>query len=601
LAAQRRQGVRVVSGEDRERVCDILAATIPHAEHKMIARRKNPRASADTSASIGRRDFLGTVSSIAGAGFLAPAIIGALGDRAAYAKKSASTANVVVKTNGGQLGGVSQDGVISFKGVRYGESPAGENRFKPPVKVKPWNGVREAIAYGPQAIQARDPGWSTNLIVPPTDEDCLFLNIWTQGVHDGRKRPVMFYSHGGGWNTGNGGAPTPPGDSNHDGTALAKNYDVVFVTHNHRLNLLGFLYLGDILGEEYAASGCAGVLDIQAALQWVVENIAAFGGDPTNIMIFGESGGGYKTTTLTAMPGAHGMFQKASVESGSAIDLTPKDRANETAHRTLERLGLTEKTARDLVKMPLTNILDVISVVPSGTAATPGRPLAFSPVVDGHYIPANPYDPVAPPFSKDIPMIIGTNKDEALLFLRGNKAVFTMDDAGLRQRVQAIFHDKADRVLEVYHRSRPNASPTDLLVAIQTAQMFRANAIKMAERKTAQNGAPVYMYQMTYESEVLANDDPPYPMKASHAMEMALKFDHPNLTGLLGNRPERFQAAANMSHAWTSFARNSDPNFEGLPHWPPYTLEKRETMFINAQCEVVDDPDSEERRLWSEL
>lgn len=546
---------------------------------------------------IGRRQFLGRASAMGAGAIFAPAIIGALGDGRAYAKKGAAPSNAIAKTRAGQLRGVmGDDGVISFKGIRYAESPAGENRFKPPVKLKPWTGVRDAIAYGPQAIQARDPGWSTALIVPPTDEDCLVLNVWTQGLRDGKKRPVMFYSHGGGWNTGNGGTTTPPGDQNHDGTALAKNYDVVVVTHNHRLNLLGFLYLGDILGEEYAASGCAGMLDIQAALQWVNDNIAEFGGDPANIVIFGESGGGYKTTTLTAMPGAHGLFQKASVESGSAIDLTAKDRANETAQRTLARFGLTEKNARDLVKMPVTNVLDAISVVPAGA-----RPLAFSPVVDGHYIPANPYDPVAPPFSKDIPMIVGTNKDEALLFLRGNKAVFTMNDDDLRQRVQTMFHDKADQVLDVYHRSRPNASPTDIFVAIQTAQMFWVNAVKMAERKAAQNGAPIYMYRFTYESEVLANDDPPYPLKASHAMEMAFKFDHPNLTGLMGTRPERLKAVANMSHAWTSFARNSDPNFDGLPHWPAYTLEKRETMFLNAECRVVADPDSEERKLWETL
>jgi para-nitrobenzyl esterase len=546
---------------------------------------------------IGRRQFLGRASAMGAGAILAPAFVGALGEGRVYAKKSAAPSSVIAKTRAGQLRGVmGDDGVISFKGIHYAESPAGENRFKAPVKLKAWGGVRDAIAYGPQAIQARDPGWSTALVVPPTDEDCLVLNVWTQGLRDGKKRPVMFYSHGGGWNTGNGGTTMPPGDQNHDGSALAKNYDVVVVTHNHRLNLLGFLYLGDILGEEYAASGCAGMLDIQAALQWVNDNIAEFGGDPANMMIFGESGGGFKTSTLTAMPGAHGLFQKASVESGSAIDLTPKDRANDTAQRALARFGLTEKNARDLVNMPVANVLDVISVVPSVA-----RPLAFSPVVDGHYLPANPYDPVAPPFSKDIPMIVGTNKDEALLFLRGNKAVFTMNEDDLRQRVGAMFHDKADQVLDVYQRSRPNASPTDIFVAIQTAQMFWANAVKMAERKAAQNGAPVYMYRFTYESEVLANDDPPYPLKASHAMEMAFKFDHPQLTGLIGKRPERFQAASNMSHAWASFARNSDPNFDGLPHWPPYTLEKRETMFLNAECRVVDDPDSEERKLWETL
>lgn len=561
----------------------------------MIREKKGERLSAKDF--VGRREFLGRASAIAAGAIAAPAIINALGGETVYAKKSAASSSVIAKTRAGQLRGVmGDDGVISFKGIHYAESPAGENRFKPPVKLKPWTGVRDAIAYGPQAIQARDPGWSTALIVPPTDEDCLVLNVWTQGLRDGRKRPVMFYSHGGGWNTGNGGTTTPPGNQNHDGTALAKNYDVVVVTHNHRLNLLGFLYLGDILGEEYAASGCAGMLDIQAALQWVNDNIAEFGGDPENIMIFGESGGGFKTSTLTAMPGAHGMFQKASVESGSTLDLTAKDRANETAERTLARFGLTDKTARNLVNMPVANVLDVISVVPAGA-----QPLTFAPVVDGHYIPANPYDPVAPPFSKDIPMIVGTNKDEALLFLRGNKAIFTMDEAGLKQRVEAMFGDKADRVLEVYHRTRPNATPTDIFVAIDTARMFWANAVKMAERKAAQNGAPVYMYRFTYESEVLANDDPPYPLKASHAMEMAFKFDHPEITGLIGKRPERFKAAANMSHAWASFARNSNPNFEGLPHWPPYMLEKRETMFLNTECQVVNDPDSEERKLWETL
>ena len=552
---------------------------------------------------LGRREFIGRVSAMAGGIIAAPAIVSALGERPMLAKKSAAPGSVAAKTREGQLRGLAdENGVISFKGVRYAESPAGENRFKPPVKLRPWTGVRDAVTYGSQAIQARDPGWSTAVIVPPTDEDCLFLNVWTQGVHDGRKRPVMFYSHGGGFATGNGGAVTAPGNSNHDGAALAKNYDVVVVTHNHRLNLLGFMYLGDVLGEEYAASGCAGMLDIQEALRWVNENIEAFGGDPGNVMIFGESGGGAKTTTLTAMPGAHGLFQKASVESGSTLDLTPKDRANAVTERALERFGLTDKTAREVVNMPVANILDVMTVAPPSTpGATGPRGLGFGPIVDGHFIPGNPYDPAAPVISKNIPMIVGTNKDEALLFFRGQKAVFTLDDAGLRQRLQGMFHDNADRVYNTYRRTRPNASPTDLIVAIQTAQMMWNSAIKMAERKVAQNGAPVYMYRFTYESEVLANDDPPYPLKASHAMEIAFKFDHPEITALIGNRPERFQAAANMSHAWASFARNSDPNFDGLPHWPAYTLDKRETMLINAQCQVVSDPDSEERKLWAEI
>lgn len=564
--------------------------------------KKELREAPSTLKSIGRRAFLGKFSAMAGGAIAAPAIVRALGDRSVYPQKSIASRDAIAKTHAGRLRGViSEDGVISFKGVHYAESPAGENRFKPPVKLKSWSGVRDAIAYGPEAIQARNPARGSSTNSPPMDEDCLVLNLWTQGLHDGRKRPVMFYSHGGGFSSGNGGDSSTSGSENHDGAALAKNYDVVVVTHNHRLNLLGFMYLGEILGDEYAASGCAGLLDIQEALQWVKDNIESFGGDPHNVMLFGESGGGLKTSTLTAMPSARGLFQKASVESGSALYLTAEHIATETAKIALARLGLTEKNAHELVNVPVSAILDVIPAAPTDSNGTPERPLIFDPVVEGYYIPANPYDPVAPPFSKDVPMIVGTNKDEAVLFFRGDKALFTLDDEGLERQVKAVLYEKADRVIEVYRRTRPTATPTELLIAIRTAQAFWDAAVKMAERKAAQNGAPVYMYQLTYESEVLANDDPPYPLKACHGMEVAFKFDHPNITTMIGNRPERFQAAANMSHAWASFARNSDPNFDGLPHWPPYTLERRETMFINAQCQVVSDPNSEERKLWAEL
>ena len=551
---------------------------------------------------VGRRDFLTKLSAMAGSAIAAPAIVRALGDRPADPKKSAAPGDVIAKTRAGRLRGViSDDSVISFKGVHYAESPAGENRFKPPVKLKSWSGVRDAVAYGPEAIQERGPGRGSGGNPTPMDEDCLVLNVWTQGLHDGGKRPVMFYSHGGGFSAGNGGAATPGDNEVRDGAALAKNYDVVVVTHNHRLNLLGFMYLGDILGDDYDASGCVGMLDIQAALQWVQDNIESFGGDPHNIMLFGESGGGLKTSTLTAMPGAHGLFQKASVESGSALFLYGQHDATETAKIAIGRFGLTEKNTHDLVNVPVAAILAVISSAPVDSNGKPERPLIFGPVVDGSYIPANPYAPVAPSISKDIPMIVGTNKDEALAFFRNDKALFTLDDAGLEKQVKDVLHEKADRVIEVYRRTRPNATPTELLVAIRTAQNFWDAAVKMSERKAEQNGAPVYMYQFAYESEVLANTDPPYPLKASHGMEVAFKFDHPNITTMIGNRPERFQVAANMSRAWASFARNSDPNFDGLPHWPPYTLDKRETMFINAPCEVVSDPNSEERKLWAAL
>ncbi len=395
--------------------------------------------------------------------------------------RGAASPNVVAKTTSGAVRGAqTADGLVLFKGIPYAGSPEAEGRFKAPPKLKPWTGVREALVYGAQAIQPPDPGWPKEWKPAVSSEDCLFLNIWTPGVGDGRKRPVMFYSHGGGFATGNGGAEVWPQYLNHDGSALAKNYDVVVVTHNHRLGLLGYLYLGDLLGEEYAASGAAGMLDIAAALEWVRDNIAAFGGDPENVMIWGESGGGMKTATLTALPRAQGLYHKASVESGPTLRLTDRDAATETTRKVLSQLGLGEKQARELVRVP-PDKLSKLQETMSGT-----NPLRFGPVVDGQYIPHHPYDPVAPAMSAKIPMIIGTNKDETIMFFqRGSPEAFSLDEAGMRQRLRPSLGERTDRVVEAYHRSRPQASPTDIYIAITTAQFMGTNSITMAERKAA--------------------------------------------------------------------------------------------------------------------
>jgi len=542
---------------------------------------------------IARREFVRKIAAVAGASFLTPGLLRG----AAWLGQSTTAAapTVEAKTTCGRLRGTKRDsGAMVFKGIPYAGSPAGANRFKPPVPVKPWSGVRDALVYGPQSIQPHDPNMPPETVRTITGEDCLVLNVWTPGV-DNRRRPVMFYSHGGGFTTGNGGTETAPGNAFHDGGALAENYDVVVVTHNHRLGLLGSLYLGEILGEEYAGSGCAGMLDICAALRWVDDNIENFGGDPGNAMIFGESGGGFKTSLLTAMPAAHGNFHKASVESGSLLKGMPKKQGTDMARAVLAKLGLSDATARKMHDVPAADLL-AAQTDPKIAAG-----LGFSPVVDGRYIPSDPYDPVAPAISKDIPMIVGTNKDEAVFFNMRNAEVFSMDEAGLKQRVTAMFGSKAVRVIEVYRGSRPGASPTDLYLAIQTAQIFWANAVKMAERKAAQHAAPVFMYMFTYESNALANENPPYPFKAAHAMEIAFKFDHPESQGLIGTNPERFQVAKNMSHAWAQFARTGDPSFDDIPKWPVYSLDRRETMLINAECKVVEDPLRAERLLWQEL
>jgi para-nitrobenzyl esterase len=511
-------------------------------------------------------------------------------------KAPADGQSVVVKTTHGELRGVRNGGLTIFKGVPYAGSPAGAGRFKAPPKLAPWNGVRDALVYGPQAIQPPDPGWPKEWAKAASSEDCLVLNVWTPGTTDGKKRPVMFYSHGGGFATGNGGAEVWPQNLHHDGAALARNHDVVVVTHNHRLGLLGYLYLGELLGEEYAASGAAGMLDIATALRWVVDNAGTFGGDPASVMIWGESGGGAKTATLTAMPQAKGLFQRASIESGATLRLTPKDAATETTQRVLAALGLTASRARDLVTMPVQTLRDVQDKL-SGT-----NPMRVGPVVDGTVLPAHPYDPVAPAISADVPLIVGTNKDESIMFLqRGDLAAFSLDDATLRARLKERYGDQADRVLEVHRRGRPSASPTDLFVAITTGQWMWHNAIVLAERKTALKAAPVYMYQFAYESEVPVAPGVAYPTKAAHAMEIAFKFDHPETSPEAGRRPERFQAARNMSAAWAAFARTGNPGHAGIPGWPAYDTGRRATMVLDAECRVVDDPHREERLLWQEL
>jgi para-nitrobenzyl esterase len=542
---------------------------------------------------INRRSFLSNLSSLAGAAASAQFLFSVRGAIAQTPSTDKMGKTVIAKTIYGQVRGMDQDGVLLFKGIPYAGSSAGTNRFKAPPKLKPWKGVRDALLYGAQAIQPPDPNWPKDWKPALASEECLFLNVWTPGIADGGRRPVMFYSHGGGFATGNGGADVFPQNLFHDGGSLAKSYDVVVVTHNHRLGLLGYLYLGDLLREEYAASGAAGMLDIAAALQWVKDNIESFGGDPGNVMIWGESGGGAKTATLTALPQAQGLYHKASVESGPALRLTPRDAANETTLQVLSKLGLSEKQAREIVNIPAVRLSEVQQSL-SGAS-----PMRFGPVVDGHFIPSHPYDPVAPAISAKIPMIIGTNKDESIFFNMGNPDVFSLDEAGLRSRLQPVLGDKLDLVLEVYRHSRPQASPTDLYIAITTAQWMGRSAILMAERKVALHAAPVYMYVFAYESEAPVGPSIRYPRKAAHAEEIPFKFNHPE--GASSRRPERVKAARNMSRAWAAFARTGNPSHDEIPSWPAYTLEQRGTMYLDAECKVINDPYREERLIWNEI
>jgi para-nitrobenzyl esterase len=533
------------------------------------------------------------------------------GVRRAVSAEPERTQYVEVKTAYGRVRGVQHDGLATFKGIPYAGPVSGVNRFKAAPPLKPWTGVRDALTLGPPSIQ---PGQRRN--EPSAAEDCLFLNIWTPAA-DSRKRPVMFYSHGGGFTTGSGGA------GYQDGGSLARTWDVVVVATNHRLGLMGYLYLSELGGEEYATSGNQGMLDICDGLKWVHQNIESFGGDPSNVMVFGESGGGTKTSCLYTMPAAAPFFNKASIESGPGIRMLPRDVAAETALMTLKQLGLDKNDWQKLLDVPADKLLTAQNDLgQQARGAGPltqnggrrgmaggSRPGGFGPVVDGKVLPRHPFDPDAPAISKNKPLMVGYNRDESIFFFQQqrNTEVFNLSEANLKERLANEFGKNADAVFDAYHQSRPESSPTDLYVAITTARMIGIGAMTIAERKYAERGAPAYMYIFTHESNAIVPGTQ-HKVGAAHATEIPYKFYNIQTDGsITGNGimsvagPESVQAAHNMSEMWSMFARTGHPSAKGQPVWPAHTTERRSTMEIDTQCKVVDDPHPLERKLWERL
>lgn len=527
---------------------------------------------------------------------------------------------IEVNTANGKVRGSMSDGLATFKGIPYAGPVSGIGRFKAAPPVQPWRGVRDALKGGAPSLQTPlRPYFGISEGMPA--EDCLFLNVWTPAA-DGMKRPVMFYSHGGGFTVGSGSAPYQ------DGGNLARTWDVVVVETNHRLGLMGFLYLGDLGGEEYATSGNQGLLDICDGLKWVHENIASFGGDPDNVMIFGESGGGAKTSCLYAMPTAAPFFNKASIESGPGIRMSPRDTATETTLMVLKQLGIEKSAWRKLLDVPGDKLLDVQAELgkrPGGPLTMSGgrkgiggggRPGGFGPVVDGTVLPHHPFDPEAPAISKDKPLIVGSNRDETIFFFMEshNTDVFNLTEQSLKERLQNEFKADAAEVYDTYHKSRPEASPTDLYIAISTARMIGFGSITIAERKYSQLGAPVYAYIFTYESQRIVPGTQ-HKVGAAHALEIAYKFDliqpsettpdmDPKITAtrtMMDTGAESVKTAVNMSQMWSAFARTGKPAAKGQPDWPAYDTKRRSTMLINAECKVVDDPFALERSLWEHL
>jgi len=520
---------------------------------------------------------------------------------AATLSGGAASADPIVETTSGKLRGTEEAGILAFRGIPYGASTAGRNRFLPPLAPQSWAGVRDALHYqghAPQAIDGvtRRPEMADFSGAPdttPEGEDCLTLNLWTPGSSG--KRPIMVWFHGGAFSYGSANSIRTQGNS------LCRRGDVVVVTVNQRLNIFGHLYLAEIGGPDFARSGNAGTLDMLAALQWVRDNAAAFGGDPNNVTIFGESGGGGKVSTLLAMPAAQGLFHRAIIQSGATVRLIDKDRANRLAEAVLQAVGLTSKQMAELQMVPVAQLLAAIAPASRAIGPTDHKLFDrynFGPVVDGRILPAQPYDPAATDISKNIPLMIGDMKDEMAIFLAPDDKIWnrTLSEAELRTRVAAVANTDTDRVIELYKRLHPETNPAELLIAILTDSNFRLRSLTLAQRKASQNAAPVYMYAFNWETPVHGGR-----LKAPHAMDVPFTFDTLEHVGSTDRSPTAHELAARMSTTWIAFARTGKPDNPAIPHWPAYNAQTRETMILNTNWSVIADPNRETRLLWQNI
>lgn len=497
----------------------------------------------------------------------------------------------VASTSAGKVRGYINNSIYTYKGIPYAEA----KRFEAPQKTKSWDGVRSSMTYGPVAplidptTNVQDEGefifhhdWGY------TNENCLVLNVWTPGINDGKKRPVMFWIHGGGFAAGS--SQELP---SYDGENLAKKGDVVVVSINHRLNMLGFLDLS-AYGEKYKHSANASILDMKAALEWVKDNIANFGGDANNVTIFGQSGGGAKVNTLMAMPAAKGLFHKAINQSGSFRSaMLDKKSTQDIAAEVLKQLNVDPANADTLQKIPFAQLSDAgkkaLKIVADKMKGE-GKPvigfgLSWGPSNDGEDLPYQLFSKEAFELSKDVPLLIGTTKNEFTPFMNGALSKASLDK--IDETIKAQKGDKAAAYIAAVKKAYPNdTKPSDLLDVDVT---FRPGAVYQANEKSALNAAPVYMYLFTWQSPVM---DGKY--KAVHCMEIPFVFNNiQRCQEMTGGEKDAYVLADKISGAFINFAKKGNPNYKGLPNWPAYNSSNTATMHLNNQCEVKPQLDKE--------
>ncbi len=528
-------------------------------------------------------------------------IAGGVVATALSSQRAWSSTAPVVETVYGKVRGTTSDGIHAFKGVRYGAPTGGPNRFMPPKKPAPWSGTRDALHYGNSAPQTNpDAKASGGERFAPVggderhaeSEDCLFLNVWTPGLTDGGKRPVMVWLHGGGFLSGSGSDKIIAGEN------LSRRGNVVVVTLNHRLNAFGFSHFGDIGGPEYAMSGNVGMLDVVEALRWVRDNVDRFGGDPSRVMIFGESGGGQKVSMLMGCPLAKGLFHRAAIESGPGIRMLEREKATHVSEVYLQELGLAPARLPEIQKMPTQRLLKAFFPTMAKTGGiTAGLIDNFSPVIDPIVLPQHPFSPTAAPYGSNVPLIMGWNRTEMTLF--ADPAAFTLDEAEMTKRVTAIHGAAAARIIATYKAKYPDVSVPDLHLLIWSDYPTMLFENRIAERRAAQNQAPTYLYRFDWRSTVQAGK-----YRTPHTMEIPFVFDNTKvMASMTGGTQEAAALAAKVSDAWIALATSGDPNFAtaGLPHWKPYSRSERSTLLINVDSHLAADPEREERELLYRL